>query len=171
MKKYLLFSMVLTFLISGCGSETYYENPDEMVSEALEVVDMIGVEELHKLMIGEEYYTLIDVRQKSEHYHGYIPGSLVIPRGSLEFVIGNEAFWEEEGLYMPLKDEKIVVYCRKGSRGILAAQTLKQLGYKDVYALDGGWKKWEVTYPDIFEKNLEMLQGGTEEHKEDIGGC
>ena len=114
---------------------------------------------------------MIDVRQKSEHYYGYIPGSLVIPRGSLEFLIGSENFWEEEGLYMPLKEEKIVIYCKKGSRGILAAEALVKLGYEDVVALDGGWKKWELSYPDIYEKNLEMLSGGGAEEHDDGGGC
>jgi len=156
----------------SCENIVYYETPEEMVSAAISKIKLMEAEELNDLMMeGEEIYTLIDVRQKSEHYYGYIPGSIVIPRGSLEFSIGNEVFWDNEGLYLPLKDEKIIVYCRKGSRGVLAAESLRQLGYTNVYALDGGWKNWEVTYPDIFEKNLEMLSGGMEEDEADIGGC
>jgi rhodanese-related sulfurtransferase len=142
-----------------------------MVEAALKVVKSITVEELHKLMDSEEIYTLIDVRQKSEHYYGFIPGSLVIPRGSIEFLIGNEEYWEEEGLYMPLKDETIIVYCKKGNRGTMAASSLKQFGYKNVFTLDGGWKNWELTFPDLTEKDLEMLSGGGEEEEADSGGC
>jgi rhodanese-related sulfurtransferase len=148
-----------------------YPSPDQMVAQALKVVKTITVDELNKLMDSEEIYTLIDVRQKSEHYYGYIPGSLVIPRGSLEFLIGNEEYWETEGLYMPLKEETIIVYCKKGGRGALAANSLMQLGYDNVYTLDGGWKKWELTYPDFTEKNLDMLSGGNEEEHDIGAGC
>jgi rhodanese-related sulfurtransferase len=162
---------VVFVLFSGCNRVQHFASPEHMVEQALKVVKQMTVNELNKLMDSEEIYTLIDVRQKSEHYYGYIPGSLVIPRGSLEFLIGKEEFWEEEGLYMPLKEEKIIVYCRKGNRGTLAASTLEQLGYENVFTLDGGWKEWELTYPDLTEKNLEMLSGGGAEEHDDGGGC
>ena len=170
MKKFTLVVIVVAFF-SGCNQCKEFNTPDQMVKAALEVVKVIKVNELHKLMDGEEIYTLIDVRQKSEHYYGFIPGSLVIPRGSIEFLIGSEPYWEEEGLYMPLKDEKIIVYCRKGNRGTMAASALTNIGYENVYTLDGGWKKWELTYPDEAEKDLEMLSGGGEEEPADSGGC
>ncbi len=163
--------VVVAILYSGCCSKMKYPSPEQMVEQAMKVVKIMTVEELNKLMDSEEIYTLIDVRQKSEHYYGYIPGSLVIPRGSLEFLIGSEDYWETEGLYMPLKEETIIVYCKKGSRGALAANSLMQLGYENVYTLDGGWKKWELTYPDFTEKNLDMLSGGNEEEHDAGSGC
>lgn len=164
-------AIVLFMLFSGCCRVKQFITPEQMVEQALRAVKSITVNELNKLMDSEEIYTLIDVRQKSEHYYGYIPGSLVIPRGSLEFLIGSEEYWEEEGLYMPLPDEKIIVYCKKGNRGTLAANSLKQLGYENVFTLDGGWKNWELTFPDVTEKNLEMLSGGGAEEHDDGGGC
>lgn len=168
-KNALIIALILLF--SGCCSKMKYPSPEQMVAQALKVVKMLTAEELNKLMDSEEIYTLIDVRQKSEHYYGFIPGSLVIPRGSIEFLIGKEDFWEEEGLYMPLPDEKIIVYCRKGNRGTLAASSLMQLGYENVFTLDGGWKKWELAYPDLTEKDLDMLSGGGAEEHDDGGGC
>lgn len=170
MKKFTLIIIVFA-LFSGCNRVKHFTSAEQMVNQALKIVKTITVGELNKLMDSEEIYTLIDVRQKSEHYYGFIPGSLVIPRGSLEFRIGDEAFWEEEGLYMPHPDEKIIVYCKKGSRGALAASSLKQLGYENVYTLDGGWKKWELTYPDLTEKDLNKLSGGTEDNHDAGGGC
>ena len=158
-------------LFSGCNRVKQFTSPEQMVARALKIVKTITVEELSKLMDSEEIYTLIDVRQKSEHYYGFIPGSLVIPRGSIEFLIGSEVYWEEEGLYMPLKDEKIIVYCKKGNRGTMAASSLIQLGYKNVHTLDGGFKKWELTYPDITEKDLDKLSGGNAEQHDVGGGC
>ncbi len=72
-------------------------------------------DQLYELMNGEEIYTLIDVRQEIENYYGYIPGSVNIPRGSLEFNIGKGEYWDNIGLYMPEKEEIIVVYCKRDS--------------------------------------------------------
>jgi rhodanese-related sulfurtransferase len=170
MKK-IAFVLATFALFSSCDRVKHFATPEQMVKHALKIVKTITVQELNELMDSEEIYTLIDVRQKSEHYYGFIPGSLVIPRGSIEFLIGNEDYWEEEGLYMPLKDEKIILYCRKGNRGTLAASTLMQLGYDNVFTLDGGWKNWELTYPDLTEKDLDMLSGGGAEAHDDGGGC
>lgn len=142
---------------------------DKMVDDAVADCTGLDAEGLAELMMGEEIYTLIDVRQELEHFYGYIPGSVLLPRGSLEFNIASDKFWENQGIYMPLKDEIIVVYCKKGNRGALAAHSLQHMGYKKVYYLDGGFKKWELAYPDYVEKNLEAMGGGHEE--EDTGGC
>lgn len=161
----LVLGMVAMKLISD---RTGTVTTEELVANAEKECAKITAEGLAELMTGEEVYTLIDVRQELEHYYGFIPGSVILPRGSLEFNIGDEKFWEDEGLYMPLKEETIVVYCKKGSRGALAALTLKNMGYKKVFYLEEGFKKWELTFPDNVEKNLEALGG---EKEEASGGC
>lgn len=160
---------VLALLVSSCGVKTY-ESADQMVENALKNVTLLDAQELKAVMEGDDYFTLIDVRQKSEHYYGYIPGAMVIPRGSLEFNIGDAKFWETEGLYLPEKKEKIILYCKKGNRSILAAEALMKMGYSNVLALKDGWKGWELTFPDLTEKNLEKLSGGGHEEV-DTGGC
>ncbi len=171
MKKIVTFVgfVALITLLSSCGVKTF-ESADDMVEKALDNVKLVNAQELKSIMEGEEYFTLIDVRQKSEHYYGYIPGSMVIPRGSLEFSIGDAKFWEDEGLYLPEKKEKIILYCKKGNRSILAADALIKMGYKNVLALKDGWKGWELAFPDLTEKNLDMLSGGGHEEV-DTGGC
>lgn len=169
MKKLIVFTISLFVLIS-CQTKTGNLTVDEMVEQAAKIVNLSSPDELMKIMEGEENFTVIDVRQSNEHYHGYIPGAVNVPRGSIEFSIGTESFWENEGLYMPLPEEIIILYCKKGKRSILAAQTLMQMGYKKVLVLDGGWKNWELTFPDYCEKNLEMLSGGPAKH-DDGGGC
>ncbi|MDY0102101.1 MAG: rhodanese-like domain-containing protein [Lentimicrobium sp.] len=170
MKK-LAFAFTVIFALAACSKQEKFSSADEMVNHALKEINLITAEELDALMNGEEIYTLIDVRQAEEHYYGYIPGSVNIPRGSIEFNVTDSTFWDGIGLYMPLPEEKIVVYDQKGKRGILAAQTLQQLGFTNVFALKEGWKKWELTYPDIYEKNLEKLNGGNHDAPKSGGGC
>lgn len=168
----IIIAFFAALLLVSCGKKDAYNSVDEMVTNAMKTVKLITPEELNTLMNGggDEVYTLIDVRQEIEHYYGFIPGSVNIARGSLEFNIGDETWWEHVGLYMPQKEEKIILYCKKGQRGILAAETLSKLGYTNVYALEGGWKKWELTYPDVFEKDLSKL-GGNSSAPASSGGC
>ena len=77
----------------------------------------------------------IDVREPPEWKDGTVPDALCIPRGVLEWRAESED---------PLKDKSVplVIYCRSGGRSALAAQTLQQLGFKDVKSLAGGYEAW-----------------------------
>lgn len=169
MKKLLIYTACLVALLS-CQTRPTNLTVDMMVEQANSIITTVSPAELMQIMETEEMFNVIDVRQNNEYYYGFIPGSINIPRGSIEFNIGTESFWETEGLYMPEKKETLVLYCKKGKRSTLTAETLMSMGYKKVLVLEGGWKNWELTYPDYCDKNLEMLAGGPAKH-DDGGGC
>lgn len=170
MKRIIIFGLILgSFILSSCCSNSGTQTTEELVAKAKSEINLITPEQLFDIMDkGEEIFTLIDVRTAMEYYPGYIPGAVLINRGSLEFKILSASFWENAGLYMPKKDEKVILYCKKGNRGALAAQTLQKMGFTNVYYLKGGFKNWELTYPDWVEKNLEAMGGGGQTH--DMGG-
>lgn len=75
---------------------------------------------------------LLDVRTPKEFADGAIPGALNIPVDSLRERLGEL-----------LKDKELLVYCRVGLRGYLAARILSQAGYR-ARNLSGGWLTWEA---------------------------
>lgn len=82
----------------------------------------------------DQGHVLLDVREPDEYDQGAIPGSIHIPRGTLETAI--------EGR-IPDRATPIVVMCAGGTRSAFAAQTLGQLGYTDVTSMDGGFNGWK----------------------------
>lgn len=85
--------------------------------------------------------TLIDIREPDEQEkNGKIPGSILAPRGMLEF-------YADETLpyYKPEfnKNNRIILHCASGGRSALATKTLKEMGYTNIAHLDGGIKGWK----------------------------
>ncbi|MEJ2005242.1 MAG: rhodanese-like domain-containing protein [Cyclobacteriaceae bacterium] len=145
------------FLNSCKNSSTIiseFDNAQALVEDTKTRINEITLEEFRSKMDAGDMFVLIDVRTESEHDAGYIPGSVLIPRGKLEFNISNEAFWEEEGMYTPLKDDVLILYCRGGNRSALAAESLQRLGFSNVYSIDGGFTAWKTAYPENIEVNL-----------------
>lgn len=85
---------------------------------------------------------ILDVREPNERAkEGYIPTSLAIPRGVLERDIGKKVFKPpvtEQDL-----DHPIVLYCGGGSRSLLAAKSLFEMGFTNVSSMAGGFEAWE----------------------------
>lgn len=87
-------------------------------------------------LMNDASAVVIDVRDKEELQHqGYIPGVYHLSRGWLEAQIHNVA---------KTKSTKIVLYCGSGKRSVLAAANLQQMGYSDVFSLQGGFKGWKA---------------------------
>jgi len=167
----LVLGIVTLFLITlaiGCSDEDSYSDVHEYIKVVAKETNYITPAELKVKIDSAEVFNLIDVREASEFNFGYIPGATNIPRGVIEFKINNEEYWENEGLYLPEKSELFVLICKKGGRSTLAAKAIHKLGYDNVMVLKGGWKNWELTYPDVFEKNLDA---NAHEEEEEVGGC
>ncbi|MDO5687688.1 MAG: rhodanese-like domain-containing protein, partial [Neisseria sp.] len=88
---------------------------------------------------SSEKFVLLDIREENERGLTIAAAKEVhLPRGLLEFQA-------EKSLN---ENDKIVVYCRTGSRGVYASNQLRALGYRQVYNLKGGITAWmEAGYP------------------------
>ena len=132
-------ALVLALIIGGCASTTQKTmTTEEMVAEAKESICEVTVSEA-KGLLDEGGHIFLDCREPKEYKMGHVPGAVNIPRGLLEFKVANK---------VPDKSTPIVMYCKSGGRGCLAACTLCRMGYEHVVNMDGGWLAWEKAgYP------------------------
>lgn len=156
--------LALLVAFAGCGGSGIEgrgpvpcADAKELVAKARAGVDQIDIEEFQTLMDSDEYFTIIDVREAEEFDEGWIPGAINIPRGLLESKIADSKYWDSEGLFVPEKDEAIIVYGHKIDRGVLAAETLVKLGYSNVRHLYGGWVVWEEG-PEALDVEEEVVE-------------
>lgn len=114
-----------------------------LVEEAESEIKSLGSAEVQqKLQAQDEGLLLIDLRDVREvKREGKIPQSLHIPRGMLEFWIDPDSPY-----YRSEFDQatEIILYCNKGWRSALAAQTLQTMGVKNVAHLRGGMEAWQA---------------------------
>ena len=159
--------------IKSASADRVFENCTEMIEFTKQYITEVSTQDLQAIMDGDDEYYLIDVRTGKENAKSYIPGAVAIPRGVLEFRIANEDVWDDEGLYMPQKDSKIVIYCKKGGRGTLATKSLKDLGYTNVINLQGGFLQWKKDFPKNIYVNVIPVSSGAAPvaAEEDDGGC
>ena len=109
----------------------------DLADEARRHVPEIDVDELR---IDRDDAIVIDVREPDERARGSIPGSIHLARGVLERDLEKRAFGgkaSDRDLARP-----IVCYCGGGSRSLLAAKSLRDMGFTDVVSLRGGFKAW-----------------------------
>ncbi|NRA64784.1 MAG: molybdopterin-synthase adenylyltransferase MoeB [Pseudobacteriovorax sp.] len=95
--------------------------------------------------------TVIDIREQSELSGGTVKDAIHIPRGFLELKIESIA---------PSQSERLAIYCAGGTRSLLAAKALQDMGYQNVVSIEGGFKAWKdaglpIDYPKTLTQDFE----------------
>ncbi len=93
---------------------------------------VISLGEAHEVLYGDAVF--LDVREQSEWDLGHVPDALHIPRAQVAARVEQE---------VPDKTRRVVVYCARGARSQIAAQTLLARGYERVANLVDGFTGWE----------------------------
>ena len=106
----------------------------DLVAAAKQNIREVNVTQA-QAMLGEAL--VLDVREPAEYAAGCLPGAINIPRGVVEFQIGNHPAFQGK------QNAEILVYCLSGGRSALAAENLQKLGYTGLASLAGGFKGWQ----------------------------
>ena len=115
MKKIVMLCMCAMMLCS-CGTEE--KETEKAVSQNINCTQ--------KEDLMNEGAVLIDVRSASEYAEGHLDNSINLTVDTIGINIEK---------MVSDKNTKIIVYCRSGNRSATAANTLINLGYKNVYDL------------------------------------
>ena len=111
---------------------------EDLLNEANELIPRISFEETVN-KINNEDSIIIDVREESEVFNqGIIKGAIHIPRGLLEFKL---VLNSPDNALKINENTNILVYCAGGFRSALAAKTLLDLGFSNIYNI-GGFQEW-----------------------------
>ena len=104
-----------------------------ILDEARAQIKSIDIDEARR-MLEKPGTVLLDVREGDEWRQGHIPQAIGIPRGFLELRV------EEK---VPDHKTPVILQCASGTRSLLAARSLRELGYENVYNLTGGFNAWK----------------------------
>lgn len=106
----------------------------KFVKQAQQNVTEITTEQLTKLQDEQANVMLVDVREDNEvSASGTAPGAMHIGKGVIDRDLENK---------IPDKNTPIVMFCRGGYRSLIAAQQALDMGYTNVYSLEGGYIAW-----------------------------
>ena len=117
-----------------------------MQTKPLNVLLEIANKEIKRLTFDESMdiiknskFVIIDVREESEVYsQGIIKDAIHIPRGLIEFKLSPDSPNNPVSID---KDTNVLVYCAGGFRSALAAKTLSDMGFQNVFNI-GGFQEW-----------------------------
>jgi len=121
--------VLITFLIfsTSCSAGGGYTN--------------ISPEQAKEMLAsGDNDLLLLDVRTKDEYRAGHIKGAKLIPIQVLSGMIDEIADY---------RDKVVIVYCAVGGRSSKASGLLQEKGFKTIYNMNGGIKKWGSLGYDI----------------------
>ena len=97
-------------------------------------------------MLSNKNTIVIDVREESEVINlGIIKNAIHIPRGLIEFKLSPHSSNNPNGID---QNTNLLIYCAGGYRSALAAKTLSDLGFTNVYNI-GGYQEWIDNGGDI----------------------
>ncbi|MEX1185997.1 MAG: rhodanese-like domain-containing protein [Gemmatimonadaceae bacterium] len=111
-----------------------YKTGADLIEEARGRIREVTPAEVAALRERGEPAVYLDVREPNEWNLGRIPGAVFLPRGHLESKVEDAA----------PRDARVIVYCARGNRSALAADTMQQMGYENVASMSGGFLQWAM---------------------------
>jgi len=110
-----------------------YLSRDQLLARLRAEVPELSPREVHERMQRDPSLTVIDIREEEEWLQGHVPGARHISRSFLELQIE---------FIQPDRQAPIVLYCAGGTRSLLAAHNLHELGYENVISMRTGFSGW-----------------------------
>lgn len=118
-----IFTLTLVLLFTACKDNS-----------SAQEIKVISPQEVSKEVYEHGGQQLVDVRTLEEFNEGHL-------KNAQNICVTDDDF--EENISKLDKDKPIYLYCRSGKRSARAADILKNLGFKEIYDMEGGYLNWE----------------------------
>ena len=100
------------------------------MAENLNIFKIITISDAKDLM-KDDNLILLDIRDKESFTNSHIPNAINLSNDNIEEVLKNINY-----------EENILVYCYKGISSQNVAQHFCNLGYKNIFSLEGGFTEY-----------------------------
>ena len=113
----------------------------DLVSAARARIREVDPETAEEMARSRKDVLVVDVREPEEFAAGRVPGAFNIPRGMLE-ASADPDYRRPHPELCRAHRRPVLLYCRTGARSALAAATLEEMGFEEVYNVAGGAVTW-----------------------------
>ena len=141
MKNISMILMAFSLIFSACNAQNQSEDhkseqqTQENKTQQQTIFKNVNVEEFKDLVNKLDNEIVLDVRTPDETSQGMVPNAQHI-----DFYAAN--FKDE--LKKLDKNKPVLVYCAAGGRSAQAQSMMKDMGFKEVYNLEGGYTAWKA---------------------------
>ena len=126
----LLFSLSV---LCGCKSDTKKSSIENETIEEKAIIQLLEPTDF-KSAIADSNVQLLDVRTLEEYEEGHIENATRIDFNSEDFKANVQKLDKSKPVYL---------YCRSGGRSAKASALMAELGFTEIYDLQGGFLAWE----------------------------
>jgi rhodanese-related sulfurtransferase len=105
----------------------------KIVEDAKTRIRELTIQEVQTKLARRDRFYLVDVREESEWSAGHLPRAIHLGKGVIERDVERT---------IPDPQSEIILYCGGGFRSALAADALQEMGYQNVWSMDGGFRAW-----------------------------
>lgn len=130
----------------------------DLVAEARTQVREIFPWDLQERLAQQPDTLVIDIREPNEVATGTLAKALAIPRGILESAC-EWGYADTVPALVKARQQPVILVCRSGNRSVLAALSLQQLGYEQVYSLKTGIRGWNDYELPLVDQQGELVDG------------
>ncbi|GEQ87284.1 hypothetical protein ULMS_27920 [Patiriisocius marinistellae] len=130
----LIIALFLCVGIISCNNKNASKNADGNTVQGGKIVKVLAPQAMHDVLKDNPNAQLVDVRTTDEFKVSHLKDAQNI------CVTDNDFKEKAENLD---RNKPVYVYCKRGGRSARAAKILQEMGFKEIYDLDGGITKWE----------------------------
>ena len=129
MKNILFF--IIALCLFACEQST---SQSAKQAETVKKLDINAFEQQLKQYKNKADFQLVDVRTSEEYTANHLQGALNIDYNSEEF--------SQMAVSLD-KSKPVLIYCLSGGRSAKAAKALENMGFKEIYDMQGGMSAWK----------------------------